>query len=76
MRLRQAFDEGGCGRRSLHAATRVSQGGHDIPEDTIRRRFGKSLDYLERIYKPIVDDWYVYDSREGEFVLHASWQNT
>lgn len=55
---------------------RVSQGGHSIPEDTIRRRFDKSLDYLERVYKPIVDDWYVYDSREGEFVLNSSWQST
>lgn len=41
----------------------------------IRRRFGKSLDYLERIYKPVVDDWYVYDGKEGEFVLQASWKN-
>lgn len=55
---------------------RVSQGGHGIPEDTIRRRFDKSLDYLERVYKPIVDDWYVYDSKEGEFVLNSSWLNT
>ncbi|MGQ0672335.1 MAG: zeta toxin family protein [Hyphomicrobium sp.] len=54
---------------------RVHHGGHDIPEDTIRRRFAKSLDYLERIYKPIVDDWYIYDSREGEFVLESTWQS-
>lgn len=48
---------------------RVAMGGHSIPEQTIRRRFGKSLNYLEVVYKPIVDLWYVYESREGGFVL-------
>src|SRR5215211_3451934 len=38
---------------------RVEAGGHDIPEEAIRRRFGKSLVYFETIYKPIVDAWYV-----------------
>lgn len=47
---------------------RVEAGGHDIPEDTIKRRFGKSIEYFETIYKPIVDAWYVRESREGKFV--------
>ena len=46
---------------------RVAQGGHGLPEATIRRRFAKSLDYFERTYKPIVNEWYVWDSLEGEF---------
>jgi predicted ABC-type ATPase len=46
---------------------RVASGGHGIPEPVIRRRFMKSLNYLERIYKPIVDEWYIWDSLEGEF---------
>jgi predicted ABC-type ATPase len=48
---------------------RVAAGGHGIPEDTIYRRFGKSLRYLETIYKPIVDEWYIWESREGTFTL-------
>ena len=52
---------------------RVASGGHDIPEDTIRRRFGKSLSYFETVYRPIVDEWYVWASREGAFALVGSW---
>ena len=35
---------------------RVAAGGHDILEDVIRRRFAKSLNYLDSRYKPIVDE--------------------
>ncbi len=47
---------------------RVEAGGHGIPEETIERRFRKSVEYFEKIYKPIVDSWYVRESREGSFV--------
>ncbi|MBU1325613.1 MAG: zeta toxin family protein [Alphaproteobacteria bacterium] len=43
-------------------AHRVSRGGHGIPEDTLRRRFGLSLKYLETVYIPIVDSWEVWAS--------------
>jgi predicted ABC-type ATPase len=46
---------------------RVAVGGHGIPEGIIQRRFGKSLCYLEALYKPIVDEWEIWDSLEGEF---------
>jgi predicted ABC-type ATPase len=48
---------------------RVAAGGHGIPENAIRRRFEKSLRYFETIYKPIVDEWYIWESREGTFTL-------
>jgi hypothetical protein len=50
---------------------RVEAGGHGIPENAIRRRFGKSAGYFETIYKPLVDSWYLWDSREGGFVVIA-----
>lgn len=50
-------------------ARRVAAGGHAIPVSTITQRFQRSLDYLERFYKPIVDEWYVWDSVEGDFHL-------
>jgi predicted ABC-type ATPase len=53
---------------------RVEAGGHGIPEDAIRRRFGKSLAYFETIYKPIVDEWYIWESREGTFALIEIWK--
>lgn len=43
-------------------AARVAQGGHNVPEDIIRRRFGLGLRNLESIYKPLVDAWILYDN--------------
>jgi predicted ABC-type ATPase len=55
---------------------RVEAGGHDIPKDVVRRRFGKSIGYFEQIYKHSVDEWYVWDSLEGDFVLKESWRRS
>ena len=41
---------------------RVKQGGHNIPEETIRRRFKSGLRNFEQIYKPLVDSWALYDN--------------
>lgn len=54
---------------------RVAAGGHDIPELTIRRRFHMSLEYLDRYYKPAVDEWYIWDSLEGAVGLTEAWDD-
>jgi predicted ABC-type ATPase len=54
---------------------RVAAGGHNVPEYIIRQRFTKSLEYFEHLYKPIVDEWYVWDSLEGEFHLAEAWDD-
>lgn len=41
---------------------RVKAGGHHIPEQVIRRRFEAGLHNLENLYKPLVDEWAVYDN--------------
>lgn len=43
-------------------AERVRQGGHDIPEAVIRRRFAAGLRHLEEAYKSAVDTWAKYDN--------------
>lgn len=43
-------------------AERVRQGGHDIPEAVIRRRFAAGLRNLDLAYKPVVDTWATYDN--------------
>ena len=43
-------------------AERVRRGGHDIPEATIRRRYGAGLRNLVTLYLPAVDTWRVYDN--------------
>jgi len=41
---------------------RVSQGGHNVPEDTIRRRFDRSWENFQHIYKDLADSWTVFDT--------------
>ena len=48
---------------------RVREGGHNIPEPVIRRRFAAGLLNFEHLYKPIVDEWALYDNSGGEPVL-------
>lgn len=55
-------------------AARVRQGGHNIPEAVIRRRFAAGLRNLER-YKAGVDAWAVYDNAGSEPVL-VDWSET
>ncbi|WP_425985549.1 AAA family ATPase [Brevundimonas sp. TWP1-2-1b1] len=43
-------------------AHRVERGGHGIPEETLRRRYPLSLQYLETTYKPLADRWEVWSS--------------
>ena len=50
-------------------ATRVAQGGHDVPEATVRRRFDAGLKNFEIVYKPLVDHWMLYDNTGDEPVL-------
>lgn len=52
---------------------RVAAGGHGRAEDALRRTFAKSWAYFETIYRPIVDEWRVWASREGGFALINSW---
>ena len=45
-------------------AQRVSEGGHDVPEAVIRRRFHGGWRNFELIYRDLVDTWAVYDSSD------------
>lgn len=50
-------------------AARVRQGGHDVPEPIIRRRFAAGRDNFHQHYKRAVDDWAVYDNAGAEPVM-------
>ena len=43
-------------------AARVTQGGHNVPENDIRRRFTAGLKNFHDIYKNVVDAWILYDN--------------
>ena len=48
---------------------RVAEGGHDVPEPVIRRRFHAGHRNFEHIYKALVDKWATYDNSGDEPVL-------
>lgn len=41
---------------------RVAQGGHDVPEEVVRRRFGRGMRNFEQVYCKLVDSWILYDN--------------
>ncbi len=41
---------------------RVKAGGHNVPEPVIRRRFAAGLCNFDSRYKPIVDEWALYEN--------------
>ena len=53
-------------------ADRVAQGGHDIPEVVIRRRFTAGKQNFLQLYKPLADAWRHYDNAGDKPVLLAS----
>lgn len=50
-------------------ATRVLQGGHDVPLETIRRRFHSGLRNFRYVYSPRVDYWQLFDNSGESPVL-------
>lgn len=50
-------------------AARVKQGGHDVPHADILRRFERSWNNFESIYKSLADAWMVYDNSGERFEL-------
>lgn len=43
-------------------ARRVKLGGHSVPPDVIRRRYGRGLSNFLSLYRPIADSWSLYDN--------------
>ena len=48
---------------------RVKEGGHDIPEETIRRRYKRGIDNLLNIFSDICDNYLILDNSEGDSIL-------
>ena len=43
-------------------ASRVKMGGHDIPEEVVRRRFHKGIENFLKHYRSVVDSWMLFDN--------------
>jgi len=51
---------------------RVRRGGHNVPENDIRRRFRRCFNNFWHRYRQIADYWYIYYNSSGEFKRIAS----
>jgi predicted ABC-type ATPase len=45
-------------------AERVREGGHDVPQATVRRRFVSGLRNLFTLYQVVADSWQVFDNSQ------------
>ena len=43
-------------------ATRVQQGGHNVPRADVLRRFERSWENFKRHYRPLASAWAIYDN--------------
>ena len=50
-------------------AKRVSEGGHHIPEDVIRRRYVAGIQNMIEVYSQIVDRWVLIDNNTTSVVV-------
>lgn len=50
---------------------RVNQGGHDVPEQDVHRRFHRSWVHFERDYKSLADSWYIYNNSGENPILET-----
>lgn len=53
-------------------ATRVLEGGHNIPNNVIERRYVNGIKNLFSIYLPIIDDVMIFDNSQSKSQLIAS----
>ena len=53
-------------------AKRVIQGGHNIPEEVIERRYYRGIKNLLNLFIPLCDYWLISDNSEGKLETIAS----
>lgn len=58
-------------RRVKH---RVALGGHDVPADVVKRRFGRSLHNFFQLYAGLADEWMVFDNSSGHTAQTVAYQ--
>jgi len=53
---------------------RVTRGGHNIPEEIIRRRYKKGIQNLFKLFIPICDYWILIDNSQKPYIIVAEGQ--
>lgn len=44
---------------------RVAEGGHDVPQQDVHRRFQRSINNLFKLYKPLLDSWMLFNNSKS-----------
>ena len=52
-------------------ADRVRQGGHNVPEPDVRRRFDSGVRNFFELYRPLLDSWRLFDASQAPPTLIA-----
>ena len=53
---------------------RVALGGHNVPSDIVKRRFGRSLRNFFALYAPLADEWTLFDNSSSPQALPVATQ--
>jgi predicted ABC-type ATPase len=53
-------------------ASRVREGGHDIPTETIKRRFQLGIRNFAKLYRKLADDWYIIDGSKATPIVSCT----
>ncbi len=54
---------------------RVSEGGHNVPAEDVRRRFNRGISNFFNLYDPLLDSWTLFDNSKAKPVLIAKRRN-
>jgi predicted ABC-type ATPase len=54
---------------------RVAEGGHNVPSETVRRRFGRGITNFFSLYENLFDTWMLFDNSRALPVLIAKRKN-
>lgn len=54
---------------------RVAEGGHNVPDEDVKRRFSRSLNNFFDLYKPLLSSWMLFDNSRVKPELIAKGKN-
>ncbi|MFH1995609.1 MAG: zeta toxin family protein [Candidatus Omnitrophota bacterium] len=55
---------------------RVSEGGHNVPAEDVRRRFVRGINNFFKLYKSLFDTWMLFDNSRAKPLLIAKRRNS
>ncbi len=55
----------------LRVAERVKEGGHNVPTDTVKRRYHQGIWNFRNLYRNIADAWYILDGTRQPLILRV-----